>query len=396
MLNAESTRRMLVALLVGSLGTTALVGCSTPPKPNELVELERILQAPDALAVRDAPGTDKYYREARQYRRVSVKAWESGDLELAREYAMYGAFRYRTAVALKEQVEENRRLQAANAQIAAINPDLKALSEERNKLVLEVSKLQQDVVDAQSAKAAAQRRDLLRQQQLNQGGATASAERLAARNKLDAAKIAQGDALRVQADEFASSAYTRANNMLDSAQMLYESDAADPRDVEYQASQALDLFKAAIREAQPKYQAAQDSLKPDVSRAKLLEEATNTFGAPFVVHEGTGVRIILAATFEQNSTQVRPASQAQVVSAARLAAKFTNATLSIEGYTRRGDATENLAISAARARSVRDVFAAEGVDTNRMTTHGEGQAALRYPNDPASNDRVEVTFRIQE
>jgi outer membrane protein OmpA-like peptidoglycan-associated protein len=379
------------------MSATILSACSTPPKPKELTELERILQAPDALEVRDAPGAGKYYREARQYRRVARKAYEQEELERAREYAILGTLRYRTAAAIKKQLEEKKRLDAANAQVASINPELKALNQERNKLVKEVGLVERQVAQARNAQAQLKRRRKAQQGgSLDRNANTSSAERLAAGNKIAEAKEARDAALRVKADEFAEGAFNRANNQLNSAAALYSSNAGSPDAVVQSADRAAELFRQAAQAAMPQYNEYLAMQKPDARRAELRTEARNTFGAPFAMREPLGVRVILAMAFEEGSSRVRPASQALISSVVDLAKKYENAELVIEGYTRKGNATENLATSALRARNVRDAFVSQGIDDDRITTSGQGQSALRYPDDPSKNDRVEVIFRIPD
>lgn len=383
-----SPKPYLITLFIACAYIVLLSGCSTPEKPKELNELEGILQAPDALEIRDTPGAGKYYREARQYRQVSRKAYEKKDLDEAREYAVLGTMRFRTAAAIKKQVEEANRLQAANAQVSEINPKIKTLNSERNKLVGEVGALEREVDEARSRRELAERREAARQQ--NRGGqGGSSAERLAARNRIDAAKKAEGEALQVKADEFAANTFSRAEELLASAQRQYDSDSNSARQAEQTASQAQSLFRQAASEARPEFQKQQD---PAVRRSALREEASKVFGADYVIAEADSVRVILAMTFDQGSSQVRDSARAQATSAAKLAREYEDAALLIEGYTRAGDPTENLSISGNRARSMRDILVNEDVNRSRISTRGEGQNMQRYPDDPAKNDRVEIIF----
>src|SRR5690554_2052996 len=151
MVKHNSLRFLIISLLSLGLGLSILSGCSTPPKPKELSELERILQAPDALEVRDAPGAGPYYRDARQYRRIARKAYEDNEMERAQEFAVLGTLRYRTAVAVKKQLEDKARLDMANAQVATVNPESQNMSAERNKLAAVASVLARQVGPARDA-----------------------------------------------------------------------------------------------------------------------------------------------------------------------------------------------------------------------------------------------------
>ena len=397
MVTHKPLRLALCALLICGASTTFLSACSTPPKPKELVELERILQDPNARDVKKAPGAAKYYRQSRQYRRVSLQSYEEGNVGRAREYAILGKLRYRTAAAIKQQLEAKKRLDKANAKVAEVNPQIEALSKERNKLVDEVGEVQRKVAQARNVKAQKERRQQAMQEaSLHRTDNSDQAKKVAVKNKIEAAKQAREDAITVQANEYAKGTFNRANNQLKSAIALYEGDMGSPDSIIESAGQAADLFRQAANEARPKFDAHNDKMKPAARRAALRAEARDTFGGPFTLPETHGVRIVLAMLFDKGSTTVRPASQALVKSAAELAKKYKEANLTIVGYTRKGHATENLAISNLRAKAVRDYLLTEGIKRGRMTTSGMGQDNLRYPGEPDKNDRVEIIFRIPD
>jgi outer membrane protein OmpA-like peptidoglycan-associated protein len=395
MVKHKPLRLVLVALLLAALSSAFLSACSTPPKPKELVELESVLQAPDARTVKEAPGASKFYRESRQYRRVSLEAYEEGELERSQEYAVLGKLKYRTAAAIKEQTEAKQRLDAANAKVGEVNPKIQALSQERTKLQGEVGDIERQVAQARNQKAQKDRRaEALKNASLDRNNDTSGAEDVAVRNRIEAAKKAKQEALDVQADEFAKGPFNRANNQLKSLLSMYENKSGSADSMVESANQTVGLFQKAAVEARPKYQEQQQKMKKPARRQALREDAQNNFGAPFTIAEPTGVRVVLAMTFEKGSSTVRPASQGLVKAAAELAQKYDEADIVIEGYTRKGNATENLATSSLRARAVRNFFESNGIKGGRMSTNGLGQTQLRYSDDASKNDRVEIIFRI--
>ncbi len=229
------------------------------------------------------------------------------------------------------------------------------LSKERNKLVDEVGEVQRKVAQARNAKAQKERRQQAMQEaSLHRTDNSDQAKKVAVKNKIEAAKQAREDAITVKANEYAKGTFNRANNQLKSAIALYEGDMGSPDSIMESAGQAADLFRQAANEARPKYDAHDDKMKPAARRAALRAEARDTFGGPFTMPETNGVRIVLAMLFEKGSPTVRPSSQALVKSAAELAKKYKEANLTIVGYTRKGNATENLGISNLRAKAVRD------------------------------------------
>ena len=77
----------------------------------------------------------------------------------------------------------------------------------------------------------------------------------------------------------------------------------------------------------------------------------------------------------------------------KLAKDYDEFTITIEGFTSKGDATENLGLSQLRARAAEDALVRGGVKKSRIETKGQGQERLRYPDNRSRNERVEVIFR---
>lgn len=393
MLKRKSLRFLIMSLVALGLSATFLGACSTPPKPKELVDLERVLQAPDALEVRDAPGSSKYYREARQYRRVARKAYEDGEMERAQEYAVLGTLRYRTAAAIKKQLEEKTRLDKANAQVAEVNPKIKALSQERNKLTQEVAGLKIRVSRANNSNSGMQgQANSNRGFDRNSDGSTG--EMIAARNKINAAQKARDEALAVKADEYAANEYQRATKQLNAAVLLRSKKSSSPQNIGQAADDAADLFRKSAAVAKPKHEEFLAMQDPDARRSAIRNDAEETFGARFTQVEPLGVRVVMASAFDRGSWQLSGEGQTLAAAVAKLAEDYKEAKLVLEGYTRKGDPTENLGISASRARTVRKKLVAQGIDDSRISTSGLGQENPRFAGDASKNDRVEIIFRI--
>ncbi|MFW5968967.1 MAG: OmpA family protein, partial [Persicimonas sp.] len=225
---------------------------------------------------------------------------------------------------------------------------------------------------------------------------TSEAEERAVRNKIDAVHEAKERAVEVRAEEFAKGAFNRAENRLKSTMSMFEDGSNDPDDIMESADRAKDAFRDAADEARPKFQEEEKKMQPVERRSSLREEASSTFGNPYVKDEPKGARIILARLFEAGSSAVRMSAERQVEEVAKLAEEYEEADIQIEGYTRKGDATENLATSQVRAKEVADMLESHGVDKNRIGTSGKGQERVRYQDDPDKNDRVEVIFRIPD
>lgn len=393
MMFRHASRILAVLVLVASVGFVS-TGCSTPPKPKELNELEDILQDPESRKVKDAPGASKYYREARQYRRVALQAYESKEIEQAKTYAILGKLRYRTAAAIAEQHKAKQRLDEMNAKVAEVNPELETLQEERDKLNESLIELRSKVAQARRRKAEKERREAAKNRKsIERNASTEGAERQAAKNQISQAEQARAEALKVKANEFAKGTYNRAQNSLKSARQMY-ADNQSSDSIVRAAKKANDLFDLAEQKARPKFEETQAKMEPAARRASLREDARNKFGAPFTIEERNGVRVVLAMMFDKGSGAVKSSSRPLFNAALDLAKKYDEANIRIEGYTRRGDATRNLATSQLRARNVRDMMTSQGISKGRITTTGLGQEQIRYPDDPERNDRVEIIFTI--
>ena len=387
------TPKMVVLAVVAALAL-ATTACGPGPKPQPLVELERILQDPSANDVKEAPGASKPYREARQYRRLALEAWEEGDQELSHEYAILGALKYRTAAAIQEQVEAKTRLEAANAKVAETNPEITALNQERNKLVAEVDELQRQVSIARRTREEAERRQsAMARQDAMQQGAGSDSLLMALNSRIAQVEKARQAAREVDAATHAPAAFNRADNTLKSLRTMLASGATASEEMLGQANEALRLFEQARTEAAPKAAEAAEKAKPGARRAAIQQEAQQTFGGPYTVVEPNGVRVVLAELFHTGDASIRPQNQVLLEELAKLAAKYDEFGIFIEGYTStKGNATENLGTSQVRARAVKDFLTSNGVAAGRIETRGFGQERPRFPGEPAKNERVEVVL----
>ena len=374
-------------LLVGFVGLTA---CSQAPKPKELTELERILGEEGANQVKEAPGAAKYYRKSRELRRASLDEWDEADLTKARHYAVRGKIAYRTAEAVAKQAKAKQRFEAADAKVGKVNPQIQTLAEQRNKLRSEVQQLHQKVRKAEQRKAMKDRERIA----ANANSSSNDGNRELARNKLDQALEAKEDALDVRANEFAKGTYNRANNQLKSAQTLMNSSPDSMSEVVSSAEQAKKYFGKAAKEARPKYDEAQAKKNPMERLASLRDKLQGKFAPTNVEDTSRGVVVVFPGLFPKESSNIIGSKRGDLREMAELAGEFDEFKLKIDGYTQKGNATENLAISQVRAKRVRDYFKDQGISDDRMSTNGHGQGRIRYPDSPSRNDRVEVTFRL--
>lgn len=90
--------------------------------------------------------------------------------------------------------------------------------------------------------------------------------------------------------------------------------------------------------------------------------------------------------FETGSAAIDAQSRDLLDKLARVARRCDSYFISIAGHTDNvGEAEVNLALSRARAQTVRDYLAAQGVAAERLTAEGFGQTQPRVPNSTAQN-----------
>lgn len=375
----------LVAAVVVAL--VGLAGCSTPEKPKELTELERILQEEGAQEVRDKPGARKYYEEARKLREAALDVLEDErDAERARHYAIRGKLRYRTAEQVARQLELKERVENADAKVQKMSPEVQKLAKQRNELQTEVQKLHKEVQQAEASRAAQRRRNIQ-----SQSAAADKEEKLEAQNKMERALAAKKSALELNANQHAKGAYNRAENELKSARSMMDGESYG--DAIETSESAKRLFEKAADEAKPKYEEQKAKQQPMKRLAELKEKLTYNFGDAQVESVGRGVRVVIPELFRRDSANVVGSKRGDLETVAKLAEKYDEFSIAIDGYTREGDPTENLSTSQLRARNVRDLLKGEGIDTDRIETDGKGQSNTRFSS-PSKNDRVEITFRL--
>lgn len=388
-LNVGTRLRILATLAVLALA----FACGPGPKSQALTDLERQLQDPSANEVKNAPGASKPYREARQYRRLSLEAWEAGKEENSQEYAILGMLRYRTAAAIFEQHEAKARLEQANSKVANTNPEIKALNQEQIKLAEEVNGLEMQVAQERRKAEEAERRRKALASQANaaQGNQDNAAKRQQLQNKLNEVESAKRAADAVDAAKHAPEKYNPASNALKSVKALTETGSVSDEIIN-EAQKALSLFKEAETAAKPKYDVSQEKLNPALRRQKLAAAAESTFGGSNVIKEASGVRIVLPGSFSKGQSTIDSGQNGKLKSLADLAKSYDEFSIYVEGYTSKGDATENLGLSQLRARNVQSFLTSNGVPSNRIETKGQGQDRPRFGASSTQNDRVEVVF----
>jgi outer membrane protein OmpA-like peptidoglycan-associated protein len=393
--NMLSTHRhaghMSAALILALLLSLA-PACAPPPKPQELEQVEQLWQDPETRELKSVAGAKRHYDEAYQFRLRASEAYNDGELDISREYAIRSMIKVRTARAIALQFKAKDRLDAANAAVSKTNPELEAVNQERNKLVQEVGQLEIQVTQAKRKKEDEQRR-LQNGVPSQFNNNAANPERLAAvDNKLLQAERARDAALAVNADKHSGAIFNRANNQLKSAQELRKLTPIPYDDILTTADQAIMAFNQSATGSKGDYKEEVAKEDPVARRNAMLKRAQAAYGSEYAFSEGSSVRVIIPQVFVTGTANMTGNGSEKLKQALTLATEFDEFTIRIESFTSRGDATESLAISQIRARAARDFLTSNSVKDSRIEVQGNGQDRPRYPNEPSKNDRLEIVF----
>ncbi len=384
---------LLSALMCMVLG--ASIGCSKPDKPRELLEIEALWQDPATRKIKDIPGAERYYRESRQFRYDAQEAYDDGEVELAREYAIWSKLRYRTAIAVAKQFAAKERLEAANAKVAERNPELTAITQARNMLNTVVGELERQVAVAKRKKEDEQKRlKAAGKSTFTTSGTNETERQNNADAKIREVEAARKQATAVRAEENAPSTFNRAENLLKSIRTLRSQKPVPYEQIAESAGAAVTAYRQAAEESQPGYKVQVAKEDPEARRKALLSDAQNALGSSNAMMIGESILVVAPSSFESGGASPNSGGRTMLDAALQLAKDYDEFTLSIETFTAPGDATENLAVSQLRARKVKDALVDGGVDKSRITSSkGQGQENVRYPDQKSRNERFEITFR---
>ncbi len=130
---------------------------------------------------------------------------------------------------------------------------------------------------------------------------------------------------------------------------------------------------------------------------RFHKEARQDAGFAKIRLKGDTVRVIYpeVAMFDFNKSDIKPAAQTTLKRFAAILARYDRIDFTINGYTDNVGTDEvNHTLSKERAESAKNLFVANAISNNRITTHGLGSAHPIETNDTESgrqaNRRVEL------
>ena len=112
--------------------------------------------------------------------------------------------------------------------------------------------------------------------------------------------------------------------------------------------------------------------------------------------ETTGKPVAMHIQFDLGSAALRPGAEAFIQSIAKVLTDDKQYSLTIEGHTdASGELAKNLALSMARANTVRDVLVQKfGIDAARLKTVGKGPSEPLDPGHPFDAKNRRVQFQL--
>jgi len=372
------------------LGAALVIGCATPPKPNELEAFEKIKQSPNYQAAqRRAPDM---VAEAERLFSKSQEEWQSNDLEDSRRDALMGSIKLKTSLALVEYDQSKARGDKAGQ-------DLRSVEDEYSRVHKDLTSTQEQIALLQKLKDTSSQA-AVQQEKMQRELATRDAMGKA-RDKLAAAELALKTAEQVKAAEYAKVEYLSAQDSLARAQAQFK--AGDYAMAGQNADAATDQANRATQTAKPTYESSESSKSSQARNEALGRDLSAIPGVQIRLDRRGDVQrasVPLRGMFTRKSTVITPGNDGVLDGLAAVMKKYPMYSVLVVGYTdNRGRRDELLALSQARATAIYSGLIQRGVESKRMVVSGNGAdepiSDNRTTGGRALNNRVEVIFLYQ-
>lgn len=380
------TRRGLAVLPAIAL----VAACGPGPKPAGLLTFEELRKQPAVQSMKEAAPT--IWKDSDAYYRLAFEAWEDGDDEESKEYALLGTILYETAsqmaevagmeaemAAFQEQLEEGRKIRddwAAKKEVkeqavSALMGELQSA----NKLVVLEERRQTEQAALKDQMASEKRMADVRQRHAE------LLLRLQETEKVDAARHAAGE-------------YNRAKNLLNKAG--YEIEDDDAMKARETLEEAATAIATALDIARPIYEASSKKEHREEQNQALIAKA-HSLGVDGVRVEPRGAVVILGGLFGAKGTTIQPGKRLLLDKVGALMLEYADYRVVIEGHTSdKGKDEANLTLSQAWANAVAGHFVSKGIGMERLAAVGLGETQPLEDNRTAAgqkrNTRVEVVF----
>jgi outer membrane protein OmpA-like peptidoglycan-associated protein len=367
-----------------------IVGCATPPKPNELEAFEKLKQSANYQAAqRRAPDL---VAESERLFGKSNEEWQSNDLDVSRRDALMGSIKLKTALALVEYDQSKARADKAQADLRVVDDEYARANKDLTSTQEQIALLQK--LKETSSQAAMQQQKMQHEMQSREAAGQA-------RDKIGAAELALKGAEQVNAAEYAKVEFLAAQDTLARAQAQLK--AGDFQMASQNADAARDQANRATETAKPTYEKSASTTASQARNEALARDLSGIPGAQVRLERRGDVQraaLPLRGLFARRSTVITPGHDGMLDQVATVLKKYPTYNVLVVGYTdNRGRRDALLARSQAQATAVYSALVARGVDAKRMVVSGNGSdepvSDNRTTAGRALNNRVEVIFLYQ-
>jgi len=400
---------------------SVLVFCGPGPRPPELVKADNLILNKSFVA-QASKAAPQVYKLSQRYYKLAEEAYDDGDEEGCIYYSTMAAIKFSTALEhARRLAAEDRRAKAEEQQkkakkVLAQEQARRTDAEKRTTRMQEILALKSKL-DAEKKKSRREKKRIAAELKKAQQEAKAKleAEKKAAAERL-AAEQARAEELKKEkavqellaeakskiqmADALDAKKHDPAN--LNSAKTyvqqctkaLSDKRFDDAKELAKMAGQKADLARA---KAQAEYAKQKKETELLAERENLFKEADDIAGVE-VKTEKRGVVMTLHQMFAPGKAIVLPEQTYMLDKIAKLAKKYPDYPIVVEGYTdSRGRSTNNMALSQSRAQSVLDYLVQDQkLKFERLKSSGYGEARPVADNSRAGgrakNRRIEVIF----
>lgn len=377
-----------IAFVAGEL-FLFLIGCAAPPRPPELVTLEK-LRADPIVSQTNHRAFDLFTAADDLLARAESE-WDRGYRKLARRDALAGQVKLKTALALMSIERSQMRAAALDAEIAVAQDEERRLDEDLATAAEEVAMLQR--LRAATAAIAEERKSFASQMDAAKKQSASERQRLADQLAAEKRRADTVDAIRqaemalrgaetVDAPRTAKAKYGAAASMLQEAHR--EFDAGHWDEAMARAALAKTESGEAFTTARPLYESATAALNTRFRDRALESDASSVGGVKTrLERDGDMQRLVLSVTdvFVDDKAVPVPAFAKTLDAIRELLVKYPGYPVNVTAFASgHGKAADLDALALARANAVYWALVTRGVDARRM--HIDSKSA----SDPDSAD----------
>ncbi len=366
-----------------------VAACASAPKPKELLDLEELRKARSYASAQRAQAA--LVQESDADHKKAVEAWESSELDLAKDHALLATIKLRMAVAI---VEEGAARQSAEG----VRKEIAGLRRERQEAQARIREADEQL-RLHGKLAAARKAAQDKEQQLTEAQKREQEQRALAdaQKKVAEAQLAMKLADTVEASKHAATEYAAAQALLTKAEASLK--AGNATDASATAEMAKGKAESAYSAARATYLAAKKQAERQAQNQALQKDAAGVGGVTVKMKtSGDTQQLILPVLdlFKRGKSAPKPEKVVILNAIAQLLKKYPDYPVIINGYTSsRVAKSQQYVVSYARAQAVATHFASQGVNLKRMATSGQGSESPIAPKHLTANDRVEVILLYQ-